>query len=94
MGDGSTRPISQVAVGDEVTATDPETGEQAAKKVLQLFVDTDDLVELEIEGEVIETTEDHPFWNATDGGFQRVDELGAGGWGTRFRRDSLHPPCR
>ncbi|MCC2319268.1 polymorphic toxin-type HINT domain-containing protein [Cellulomonas chengniuliangii] len=78
MGDGSTRPISQVAVGDEVTATDPETGEQAAKKVLQLFVHIDDLVDLEVDGEVIETTEDHPFWNATDQAFQRADELDAG----------------
>lgn len=78
MGDGSTRPISQVAVGDKVTATDPETGEQAAKQVLQQFVHTDDLVDLKTDSGVLETTEDHPFWNATDQAFQRADELDAG----------------
>lgn len=34
MGDGSTKPIDQVQVGDEVAATEPETGEEGAREVV------------------------------------------------------------
>ncbi|MFI6680464.1 polymorphic toxin-type HINT domain-containing protein [Kribbella sp. NPDC050470] len=36
------------------------------------------MIDLEIDGEVVTTTEDHPFWNATDHMFQRADQLDAG----------------
>jgi hypothetical protein len=36
------------------------------------------LLDLEIEGGVLTTTEDHPFWNATDREFQRADQLDRG----------------
>ncbi|MFV2197283.1 RHS repeat-associated core domain-containing protein [Nocardiopsis sp. LOL_012] len=38
MADGSTRPIEDLEVGDEVLATDPETGEQGAREVLATIV--------------------------------------------------------
>ncbi|WP_233712506.1 polymorphic toxin-type HINT domain-containing protein [Kribbella turkmenica] len=77
MGDGSRRPISQVKVGDEVLATDPETGERGSRKVTHLWVHNDTLLILETDGGTLTTTEDHPFWNATDGEFQRADQLDA-----------------
>jgi hypothetical protein len=79
MGDGSLKPISEIEVGDEVLATDPETGERGPRKVTHLWVHSDTLTDLEVEdGQVITTTEDHPFWNATDHEYQRADQLDRG----------------
>jgi Pretoxin HINT domain len=41
MADGSTRPISEVTVGDEVQAKDPVTGEAGARQVTQLHSNRD-----------------------------------------------------
>src|SRR5690606_32088141 len=60
MADGSRKKISEVEVGDEVFATDPETGEEGPRTVTHLWVHEDTLVDLEVEGGVLETTEDHP----------------------------------
>ncbi|WP_394329348.1 RHS repeat-associated core domain-containing protein [Nocardiopsis sp. CNR-923] len=38
MADGSTKPIEDIDVGDQVVATDPETGEQSARTVLATIV--------------------------------------------------------
>ncbi|WP_236567814.1 RHS repeat-associated core domain-containing protein [Nocardiopsis sp. FR6] len=38
MADGSTKPIEEVEVGERVLATDPETGEQTARRVLATIV--------------------------------------------------------
>jgi RHS repeat-associated protein len=78
MADGSKKPIKDIELGDEVLATDPETGERGPRKVTRLWVHTDTLLELEVDGGVLTTTEDHPFWNATDRQFQRADQLDAG----------------
>lgn len=61
-----------------VIATDPETGAQAAKTVEHVFVHDDTMFDLVIDGEIITTTEDHPFWSVTDQRFERADELAAG----------------
>ncbi|MDX6237525.1 MAG: hypothetical protein QOG10_2340, partial [Kribbellaceae bacterium] len=78
MADGVNKAISDVKVGDKVLATDPETGEQAPKKVTHVWVHPDEVVDLELGGRTITTTEDHPFWNATDRQFQRADQLDRG----------------
>jgi RHS repeat-associated protein len=78
MADGTTKPISEVEVGDEVLAYDPETGERGPRKVTHLWVHQDALVDLEIGGAVVATTEDHPFWNDTERRWQRADALDAG----------------
>jgi RHS repeat-associated protein len=78
MADGSTKPISEIEVGDEVIAQDPVSGERGTRRVSRLWVHDDDLVRLEIDGDVVRTTEDHPFWNDTDKQWQRADELGSG----------------
>lgn len=41
MADGATKPISKIRVGDEVRATDPETGKTSIQKVTQLHLNTD-----------------------------------------------------
>ncbi len=78
MADGTKKPIEDVTVGDKVIATDPETGEQVARKVTHVWVHEDTLIDLVVDGEVITTTEDHPFWSATDSRFERADELAEG----------------
>jgi hypothetical protein len=78
MADGSTKAISQVRVGDFVLAQDPETGVVGARAVSHLWIHVDDLVRLEIDGAVVRTTEDHPFWNDTDREWQRADQLDMG----------------
>ena len=78
MADGSRKPIKDIEVGDKVIATDPETGEQVAKRVEHVWVHDDTVIDLVVDGEVITTTEDHPFWSVTDQRFERADELEAG----------------
>lgn len=78
MADGSTKPISKTEPGDMVFAQDPETGEIGARKVTAAWVHDDDLVRLEIDGDIVRTTEDHPFWNDTDREWQRADQLDSG----------------
>ena len=79
MADGSQRPIDQVEVGDEVVASDPQTGEQGAREVVHTFVHEDTLVDLVLDdGTVLGTTEDHPFWSVTEQEFERADQLAAG----------------
>lgn len=75
MADGSHKPIKDVRVGDRVIATDPETGEHGARLVKQVFVHWDTVLDLVVDGEVITTTEDHPFWSVTDQQFERADRL-------------------
>ncbi|WP_307853991.1 polymorphic toxin-type HINT domain-containing protein [Nocardioides palaemonis] len=77
MADGTKKPIEDIKVGDRVIATDPETGEQSAKAVTHTWVHDDMVMDLVVDGEVITTTEDHPFWSVTDQRFERADELAA-----------------
>lgn len=78
MADGSRKQIQDIEVGDEVIATDPETGEQAARTVTYVWVHQDDLFEFEINGELIITTEDHPFWSVTDQAWEGTEGLALG----------------
>ena len=71
MADGSTKPIKDVKLGDEVTSTDPDTGQTTAETVSALHINKDsDLTDLTIKDEktgksaVLHTTARHPFWNA------------------------------
>ncbi|MER5711648.1 SpvB/TcaC N-terminal domain-containing protein [Streptomyces sp. NPDC002122] len=69
MADGSNKAIEQVRVGDEVTATDPVTGETGPRAVTALITGEGEknLVELTVThpggqpGKVV-ATDNHPFW--------------------------------
>ena len=78
MGDGTRKAIQDIAVGDEVWAADPVSGERGPREVTHVWVHQDELFELEIDGETILTTEDHPFWSVTDQRFERADDLEPG----------------
>jgi RHS repeat-associated protein len=72
MADGTTKPIEDVEVGDQVRATDPHTGETGSRPVVATITTqgTKNLVELTIDtdgraGEATATltaTANHPFW--------------------------------
>jgi RHS repeat-associated protein len=78
MADGSQKPIEDIEVGDLVLASDPETGQTIAGEVTHLWVHGDTVIDLHVDGDVVTTTEDHPFWNATDHEWQRADQLDVG----------------
>jgi hypothetical protein len=78
MADGTHRPIEDIEVDDHVIATDPETGEQAAKAVTDVWVHQDDLFEFEIDGEPVVATDDHPFWSVTDQMWKVTQDLTRG----------------
>ncbi|GAA0811418.1 LamG-like jellyroll fold domain-containing protein [Spirilliplanes yamanashiensis] len=72
MADGSTRPIKDVNVGDKVEAKDPETGKSGDRQVTAIHRNLDrELTDLKVRNNkgktyVLKTTQNHPFWNATD----------------------------
>ena len=56
-------PIEQIKPGDYVWSEDHATNEKALKKVKKIFVrEKDSIIRLSINGEVIETTQEHPFY--------------------------------
>nr|WP_253298428.1 polymorphic toxin-type HINT domain-containing protein [Paenibacillus sp. MSJ-34] len=55
--------IEDIEVGDKVLAKDDETGEMAYKEVEWLFQrDVEETYNITVGGEVITTTDEHPFW--------------------------------
>lgn len=91
MADGTTKPIEELQVGDEAVATDPETGETRAKKVLATIAGEgpEDLVEITVDVDgprgdktgLIVATDEHPFW--VDGFIRRwvdAENLRPGMW--------------
>ncbi|WP_045559509.1 RHS repeat-associated core domain-containing protein [Streptomyces sp. FxanaA7] len=100
MADGSTKRIEDVDIGDEVLATDPETGKTRAEKVTAEIKGTGfkNLVEVTIDtdGEKgtgtasVTATDGHPFWVPELGEWLRAEDLRSGAWlstsaGTRVR---------
>jgi hypothetical protein len=67
--------IEDIKVGDWVISDDPNTiGEIEAKQVLNTFVrETTALVDIYIDGEVISTTGEHPFWTPDLGWVEAKD---------------------
>jgi hypothetical protein len=79
MADGTTRPIDEIEPGDWVQTRDPETGQQGPRRVTHSWVHEDTLVDLETTGgDVVTTTDDHPFWNHTDQQWQPAEDLDPG----------------
>ncbi len=72
-------PIESIAVGDEVWARDPQTGETALKAVTDLITRHErEIWEVEIRHEdgtveVFETTDDHPWWVESEGWVETAD---------------------
>ena len=70
--------IESIKAGDYVWSENPETHEKALKKVKKIFVrEKDSVVRLSINGEAIETTNEHPFY-VEGHGWSNASDLKAG----------------
>ncbi|MGI8662555.1 MAG: polymorphic toxin-type HINT domain-containing protein [Acidimicrobiales bacterium] len=84
LADGSTKPISEVTVGDRVRTTDPATGKTVVRGVTALHRnhDTDmaDLVVRDGDGHesTVHTTQHHRFWDDTRHGWVEAAALTGG----------------
>ncbi|MFJ6011531.1 polymorphic toxin-type HINT domain-containing protein [Streptomyces sp. NPDC092952] len=95
MADGSSRPIEKVKIGDEVLATDPETGETRSQKVTAEIKGQGlkDLVKVtvDIDGPKgdktasVTATDGHPFWVPELGAWLKATDLEPG---EQLRTDS------
>ncbi|WP_176738273.1 DNRLRE domain-containing protein [Micromonospora pallida] len=90
MADGSSRAIEDIRIGDQVLATDPETGRTEARRVEALIVGDGlkALVEVTVDtdsekgsgkGSVV-ATGGHPFWVEDEGRWIDAEDLRAGNW--------------
>lgn len=56
-------PIEEIKADQMVWAEDPETGERALKRVVRTFLNQkDELVHVQVNGETITSTTEHPFY--------------------------------
>ncbi|MEV0619175.1 polymorphic toxin-type HINT domain-containing protein [Nonomuraea sp. NPDC050404] len=88
MANGTTKPIEQVELGEQVVATDPETGESAAKPVVKLILGEGDkaLVEVTVDTDGdkgsatgrLTATDGHPFWVQSLRKWLKADQLRPG----------------
>ncbi|MEV0985595.1 polymorphic toxin-type HINT domain-containing protein [Streptomyces sp. NPDC049949] len=88
--DGSSKPIEDIALGDEVVATDPESGAATAqpvvtqiigegeKKLVEITIDTDG--ENGDASEKLTATDGHPFWAPSLDRWLQATDLTAGDW--------------
>ncbi|WP_144056931.1 polymorphic toxin-type HINT domain-containing protein [Micromonospora lupini] len=106
MGDGSTKPIEDVQLGEEVLATDPESGLTEARPVVGLIVGEGqkNLVDVTVDtdgakgdasGSVI-ATDGHPFWVADLKEWVKAADLKPGQWlrtsaGTLVQVEAVRP---
>ncbi|MFJ5989914.1 polymorphic toxin-type HINT domain-containing protein [Lentzea sp. NPDC092896] len=80
MADGSTKRISEIEVGDQVLATDPETGAAGARDVVAtIFSEGDkELVEVTVGGDSVVVTDNHPFWSPEHKSWVDAEDLSSG----------------
>ncbi|MET9368341.1 toxin C-terminal domain-containing protein [Streptomyces griseoflavus] len=84
LADGTSKPIEEVELGDEVTVTDPETGETTVREVVGTIVTEDDkhFVDLTVatdEGAAaLISTTTHPFWVESEDRWIDAGELQPG----------------
>lgn len=84
LADGTTRPIETLEVGDVVLATDPVSGTTEGHEITQLHVNNDkEFTDLTVAtgngtSAVINTTQEHPFWNMTRHAWMGAETLEPG----------------
>jgi RHS repeat-associated protein len=81
MADGSQKPIDQVHKGDQVLATDPESGVTSVETVATPIAHAGPHTMVDValsDGSTITATDEHPFWDDTVGTFVNAQDLQAG----------------
>ncbi|MFD1372710.1 polymorphic toxin-type HINT domain-containing protein, partial [Actinoplanes sichuanensis] len=82
LGDGGTKPIREIRVGDEVLASDPVRGVTEPKPVTALITGSGDkdLVDVSIGDGTVTATAAHRFWSAERRDWVAASRLGSGQW--------------
>ncbi|MFF9580303.1 RHS repeat-associated core domain-containing protein [Streptomyces rubiginosohelvolus] len=85
LADGTRKPIKDIRVGDEVLATDPETGESGPRPVTALIKGAGDkqLVDITLgtgRSHTLTATDGHPFWVPALNRWIQADQLTVGQW--------------
>ncbi|MEV8635112.1 polymorphic toxin-type HINT domain-containing protein [Streptosporangium sp. NPDC051023] len=90
MADGTTKPIEKVDLGEQVVATDPETGVTTAKPVVRLIFGEGEknLVRITVDTDgangaatdQLVATDGHPFWVESEHAWLKAGELQPGMW--------------
>ncbi|MFJ4967139.1 RHS repeat-associated core domain-containing protein [Streptomyces sp. NPDC088729] len=85
LADGTRKPIKDIRIGDEVLATDPETGESGPRPVTALIKGTGDkqLVDITLgtgTSHTLTATDGHPFWAPALNRWIQADQLTDGQW--------------
>ncbi|MEV4316755.1 LamG-like jellyroll fold domain-containing protein [Actinocrispum sp. NPDC049592] len=84
MADGTTKPIDQLKVGDEVTASDLTAGKTEGRDVTNVrsHESKRTLVEITVQSDTgtgtVVATDEHPFWDATDKRWSKAIDLKPG----------------
>ncbi|GHI82543.1 polymorphic toxin type 43 domain-containing protein [Streptomyces spororaveus] len=84
LADGTSRPIEDLVGGDEVLATDPETGETSKKAITATIYTEDDKTYVDLTVQTpdgvksITTTGHHPFWSESDQAWKNAEDLKPG----------------
>jgi hypothetical protein len=80
MADGSTKRIDELKVGDEIFATDPDSGESGGREVLATLTNkgAKHLVEVQTGDGKIVATAQHPFWLPDEKRWADASELRPG----------------
>ncbi|MDO0935952.1 polymorphic toxin-type HINT domain-containing protein [Streptomyces sp. DG2A-72] len=86
MSDGSTKPIEDVRIGDEIVVTDPESGRTTTRTVVATIVTEDDkhFVDLTVSRkgasgtDSLTSTTTHPFWSPSEGAWVDAGDLKPG----------------
>ncbi|MFI1932307.1 polymorphic toxin-type HINT domain-containing protein [Streptomyces sp. NPDC020330] len=84
MANGKTKPIEDIAVGDEVLAADPESGEKGPRKVTRLIRTEADKhfntlsIATRRGVEKLTATHEHPFWSPSENRWIAASELESG----------------
>ena len=78
MADGTTKPISEIEVGDVVWALDPESGVEGERTVTGVWPHYDWLLNFAVGDGFVQTTEDHHFWNESDREWQETAHIDIG----------------
>ncbi len=77
--DTGEKPIADVKVGDKVLAYNEQTGTTGVYTVTDTTAHLDPVVvEVTIDGELIETTPEHPFYSTSRGGWVEAEDLRVG----------------
>ena len=81
--------ISKIKVGDMVWSYNENTRKNTQNRIVNIFRhDVNSLLVLQLDGEVIETTEEHPFW-VLEKGWVKAGELEVGTCLTTFNGEKL-----